>query len=149
LTLAYVGLGANLGEREQSILRAAELIGAQRLSALHETEPWGVVDQPRFINAVAELDTELEPRALLEELLWVEQELGRVRDGTRWGPRTIDIDLLVYGDTAIDEPGLTVPHPRLAERPFVLEPLSELAPALVVPGMGVVIELLRGLQSRP
>ena len=149
MTLAYVGLGANLGEREQSILRAAELIGAQRLSPLHETEPWGVVDQPPFINAVAELETELEPRAFLEELLWVEQELGRVRDGTRWGPRTIDIDLLVYGNAVIDEPGLTVPHPRLAERLFVLEPLSELAPALVVPGMGVVIELLRGLQSRP
>jgi len=147
MTLAYVGLGANLGEREQSILRAAELIGARRLSPLHDTEPWGVVDQPRFVNAVAELETELEPRALLEELLWVERELGRVRDGTRWGPRTIDIDLLVYGDAAIDEPGLTVPHPRLAERLFVLEPLSELAPALVVPGMGVVIELLRGLQS--
>ena len=120
---------------------------ARRLSPLHDTEPWGVVDQPRFVNAVAELESELEPRALLEELLWVERELGRVRDGTRWGPRTIDIDLLVYGDAAIDEPGLTVPHPRLAERLFVLEPLSELAPALVVPGMGVVIELLRGLQS--
>jgi 2-amino-4-hydroxy-6-hydroxymethyldihydropteridine diphosphokinase len=147
LSVAYVGLGANLGEREQTILRAAELLGARRLSPLHETEPWGVRDQPHFVNAVAELETALEPRDLLEELLWVEGELGRVRDGTRWGPRTIDLDLLVYGDRIVDEPGLTVPHPRLAERLFVLEPLAELAPALVVPGMGSVADLLRGLQS--
>jgi 2-amino-4-hydroxy-6-hydroxymethyldihydropteridine diphosphokinase len=148
MTLAYVGLGANLGEREQSLLRAAELIGARRLSALRETAPWGVTDQPSFVNAVAELDTELGPRELLEELLWVEEALGRLRDGTRWGPRIIDLDLLVFGDATIDEPGLAVPHPRLAERLFVLEPLAELAPALVVPGMGVVAGLLRGLQSR-
>ena len=149
MTLAYIGLGANLGEREQSILRAVELVGARRLSALRETAPWGVVEQPPFLNAVAELETELDARALLDELLWVEQTLGRVRDGTRWGPRVIDIDLLVYGDRTIDEPGLTVPHPHLTERLFVLEPLAELVPDLVVPGKGVVVELLRGLQSRP
>jgi len=149
VTLAYIGLGANLGEREQSILRAVELVGARRLSALRETAPWGVVEQPPFLNAVAELETELDARALLDELLWVERTLGRVRDGTRWGPRVIDIDLLVYGDRTIDEPGLTVPHPHLTERLFVLEPLAELVPDLVVPGKGVVVELLRGLQSRP
>jgi 2-amino-4-hydroxy-6-hydroxymethyldihydropteridine diphosphokinase len=140
-------MGANLGDREHAIRRAAELIGARRLSAIIETEPWGVTDQPPFLNAVAELETELAPRELLDELLRVERELGRVRDGTRWGPRTIDLDLLVYGTETIDEPGLTVPHPYLADRLFVLEPLAELAPALVVPGRGRVEDLLRGLQS--
>ena len=86
-------------------------------------------------------------RKLLDELLRVERELGRTRDGTRWGPRAIDLDLLVYGAETIDEPGLTVPHPYLAERLFVLQPLAELAPALVVPGHGRVEDLLRGLQS--
>jgi 2-amino-4-hydroxy-6-hydroxymethyldihydropteridine diphosphokinase len=148
VTAAYVGLGANLGDREASLRRAAELIGARRLSTLRETEPWGIADQPSFLNAVAELETELAPRELLDELLRVERELGRTRDGSRWGPRAIDLDLLVYGGETIDEPGLTVPHPHLAERLFVLEPLAELAPSLVVPGRGEVADLLRGLQSR-
>jgi 2-amino-4-hydroxy-6-hydroxymethyldihydropteridine diphosphokinase len=147
MTLAYIGLGANLGDREQAIRRAAELIGARRLSTIIETEPWGVTDQPPFLNAVAELETELRPRELLDELLRVERELGRVRDGRRWGPRAIDLDLLLYGEETIEEPGLSVPHPHLAERLFVLEPLAELAPALVVPGRGRVDHLLRGLQS--
>ena len=147
MTVAYVGIGANLGDREQAIHTAAKLIGARRLSTVIETEPWGVTDQPPFLNAVAELETGLGPRELLDELLRVERELGRVRDGTRWGPRAIDLDLLVYGAETVDEPGLTVPHPHLAERAFVLEPLSELAPALVVPGRGRVEDLLRGLQS--
>jgi 2-amino-4-hydroxy-6-hydroxymethyldihydropteridine diphosphokinase len=147
MTVAYVGLGANLGEREGSLRRAAGLIGSRRLSTLRETKPWGVADQPPFLNAVAELETELPPRQLLERLLEVERELGRVRDGTRWGPRAIDLDLLVYGSETVDEPGLRVPHPHLADRLFVLEPLAELAPGLVVPGKGVVADLLRGLQS--
>ncbi len=147
MTVAYVGIGANLGDREQAIRRAAELIGARRLSTVIETEPWGVTGQPPFLNAVAELETELAPSELLDELLRVERELGRVRDGTRWGPRAIDLDLLVYGAETIHEPGLTVPHPYLTDRLFVLEPLAELAPALVVPGRGRVEDLLRGLQS--
>jgi 2-amino-4-hydroxy-6-hydroxymethyldihydropteridine diphosphokinase len=147
VTVAYVGIGANLGDRRQTIRSAAELIGARRLSTIIETEPWGVTDQPPFLNAVAELETDLAPRELLARLLRVERELGRVRDGTRWGPRPIDLDLLVYGEETIDEPGLTVPHPYLPERLFVLEPLAELAPALVVPGRGRVEDLLRGLQS--
>ena len=147
MTLAYVGLGANLGDRERMIRLAAEAIGGRRLSTIRETEPWGLVDQPPFLNAVAELETELPPRALLDRLLEVEQELGRVRDGPRWGPRTIDLDLLVQGDLVIDEPGLTLPHPRLAERRFVLEPLAELAPELEIPGLGRVQTLLAGLQS--
>jgi 2-amino-4-hydroxy-6-hydroxymethyldihydropteridine diphosphokinase len=147
MTLAYVGLGANLGDREATIARAAEAIGARRLSTIRETEPWGLVEQPPFLNAVAELETHLPPRALLDRLLEVERELGRVREGPRWGPRAIDLDLLVHGDRAIDEPGLTVPHPRLAERRFVLEPLAELAPDLEIPGLGEVRTLLAGLQS--
>lgn len=146
MTRAYVGLGANLGDREGAIRRAAELIGAARLSTISETEPWGYADQPRFLNAVAEVETELRARELLASLLAVERALGREREaGPRWGPRTIDVDLLLYGEQTIDEPGLTVPHPRLHERRFVLEPLAELAPALEVPGLGAVQALLAAL----
>ena len=147
MTRAYVGLGANLGDREAAIRAAAEQLGARRLSAIVETEPWGYTDQPRFLNAVAEVETSLGPRAFLERLLEIERSLGRTRDGPRWGPRTIDLDLLVHGDALIDEPGLTVPHPRLHERAFALEPLAELAPSLNVPGKGAVSALLAGLQS--
>jgi 2-amino-4-hydroxy-6-hydroxymethyldihydropteridine diphosphokinase len=147
--LAYIGLGANLGDREMSIRRAAELIGVDRLSSIIETDPWGYEDQPRFLNAVAELRTEYPPRVLLEVLLEVEQRLGRDRTGPRYGPRKIDLDLLLYGDQSIEEPGLQVPHPRLHERLFVLEPLAELAPELRIPGRGTVLEALAGLQSDP
>ncbi len=149
MTLVYVGLGANLGDREESIRRAAELIGARRLSTIRETEPWGVTGQPDYLNAVAELETDEGARPLLDRLLAVERELGRIRDGARWGPRTIDLDLLVYGEETVEEPELTVPHPHLAERRFVLEPLAELAPDLVVPGLGQVSRLLTELQSPP
>jgi 2-amino-4-hydroxy-6-hydroxymethyldihydropteridine diphosphokinase len=145
--IAYIGLGSNLGDREAAIRAAAELIGVDRLSSIVETEPWGYEDQPRFLNAVAELDTELPPRVLLELLLEVERQLGRERTGPRYGPRTIDLDLLLYGGERIDEPGLEVPHPRLHERLFVLEPLAELAPDLQIPGSGTVRETLAGLQS--
>jgi 2-amino-4-hydroxy-6-hydroxymethyldihydropteridine diphosphokinase len=147
VTTAYVGLGANLGDRERALRQAAELLGARRLSTVRETEPWGVTDQPRFLNAVAELETDLPPRELLQRLLDVERSLGRTRGGERWGPRTIDLDLLLYGGETIDEPGLTVPHPRMHERLFVLEPLAELAPGLDVPGRGEVSFLLARLQS--
>ena len=149
MTLAYVGLGANLGDREASIRSAAELIGAIRLSPVIETEPWGYADQPRFLNAVAELDTDLPPRALLDRLLAVERELGRERSGPRYGPREIDLDLLLYGDERIDEPGLEIPHPRLHERAFVLEPLAALVPERKIPGNGTVRDALAGLQSDP
>ena len=147
MTIAYVGLGSNLGDREAAIREAADRIGAVRLSTIRETEPWGYVDQPSFLNAVAELETELPPRALLDRLLAVELELGRRRDGPRWGPRTIDLDLLLYDDLVIDEPGLTLPHPRLAERLFALEPLAELAASRKIPGNGTVSQALAGLQS--
>ncbi len=147
MTIAYVGFGANLGDREDTIRRAAETIGAQRLSAIIETEPWGYENQPRFLNAVAEIDTPLTAQQLIVHLLDVERRFGRERVGPKWGPRTLDLDLLLYGDAVIDEPGLQVPHPRLAERLFVLAPLAELAPELEVPGFGTVQTLLAGLQS--
>jgi 2-amino-4-hydroxy-6-hydroxymethyldihydropteridine diphosphokinase len=147
VTTAYVGLGANLGDREQTIRRALELLGAARVSTLIETEPWGYEDQPRFLNAVAELETDEPPHALLRRLLEIERELGRTREGPRYGPRLIDLDLLLYGDEELDGPGLVVPHPRLHERAFVLEPLVELAPELVVPRRGPVKALLSRLQS--
>ncbi len=146
MTRAYIGFGSNLGDREQAILAAADELGIARLSAIRETAPWGVLDQPPFLNAVGELETEDPPRALLERLLAVEREHGRIRF-ERWGPRTLDLDLLVYGDLELAEPGLTVPHPSLHERAFVLEPLAELAPDLKIPGKGAVRDLLARLQS--
>ncbi|MBA2567952.1 MAG: 2-amino-4-hydroxy-6-hydroxymethyldihydropteridine diphosphokinase [Actinobacteria bacterium] len=149
---SYVGIGSNLGERDATIRDALALLAAdpdlevEAISAIRETEPVGMVDQPRFLNAAIRLTTELAPRQLLERLLAVEQQLGRVRRGERYGPRTIDLDLLLYGDEIVDEPGLCLPHPRLAERRFVLEPLAELDPGLVVPGLGPVQGLLAGLQ---
>ena len=148
MTIAYVGVGSNLGDRKGSITRAAELIGARRLSTVVETEPWGLEDQPRFLNAAAELETQLSARTLLELLLDVERQLGRVRGGQRWGPRSIDLDLLLFGGETIDEPGLTVPHPFLLERAFVLRPLAELAPGAEIPGNGTVRDALAALQSR-
>ena len=148
---AYVGLGANLGDREATLRRAVDLLGAQRriavlaVSRLRETDPVGVEDQPRFLNGAVALDTTLAPRELLDVLLRVERDLGRVRDGTRWGPRSIDLDLLAYDGEVVDEPGLRVPHPRLHERRFALEPLAELAPDLELPGRGRVSDVLARL----
>ena len=153
MTRAYVGLGSNLGDREHMIWGAVHMlafnpdVAVVAVSALRETDPVGYLDQPPFLNAAAALDTDLTPRALLDLLLTVERELGRTRDSPRFGPRTIDLDLLLYGDEIVDEPGLTVPHPRLHERVFALEPLAELDPDLVVPGRGPVAALLAGLQS--
>jgi 2-amino-4-hydroxy-6-hydroxymethyldihydropteridine diphosphokinase len=152
MPLVYIGLGANLGERESSIRTALacldehERIEVQRVSRLRETDPVGYADQPRFLNGVARLQTSLEPRDLLAALLDLEQDLGRTRDGPRYGPRTIDLDILLYDSRIIDEPGLRIPHPRMAERRFVLEPLAELDPGLEVPGRGSVQALLAGLQ---
>jgi len=148
VTEAYVGLGSNLGDRQATLRRALELLAEHvhvvAASTFRETDPVGVLDQPRFVNAAARIETELPPLALLEVLLAVERRLGRERN-ERWGPRTIDLDLLLYGQESLEEPGLTVPHPRLHERRFALEPLAELKPALVVPGRGEVRELLARL----
>jgi 2-amino-4-hydroxy-6-hydroxymethyldihydropteridine diphosphokinase len=149
---AYVGIGSNLGDREENVRRALELLGADpqievlAVSQLRETEPVGLLEQPDFLNAAARVRTELSPRDLLDCLLEVERTLGRVRTDERYGPRTIDLDLLLYGQETVDEPGLRVPHPRLAERRFVLEPLLDLDPALSVPGRGPVQALLARLE---
>ena len=152
MTRAFVALGSNLGDRERSLRDAVAALDAEdgiavvAVSQLRDTEPVGVGEQPRFLNGAAELETELSARELLERLLDVERRFGRVRaDPDEHGPRTLDLDLLLYGDERIDEPGLHVPHPRLHERRFVLEPLADLDPALVVPGRGAVAELLAGL----
>lgn len=151
MTRAYVGLGANLGDRERMLRAAVDALAAEEgievvsVSTLRETEPVGVGEQPRFLNGAAELETTLTARELLDRLLAVEQRFGRVRIPGEHGPRTLDLDLLLYGDEVIDEQGLTVPHPRLHERRFVLEPLAELAPGLVVPGRGDMESLLRGV----
>ena len=151
---AFVGLGSNLGDREQTIARALALLGEHpdvevlRVSRLRETAPWGYADQPAFLNGAALLETALPPRELLVTLLAVEQQLGRERDpAVRYGPRTIDLDLLLYEDAVLDEPGLTLPHPRLHEREFALEPLAELEPELVIPGHGSLAEVLSALHS--
>jgi 2-amino-4-hydroxy-6-hydroxymethyldihydropteridine diphosphokinase len=146
VTRAYVGLGANLGDRERTIREAARRIGAGRLSEIRETDPWGYADQPPFLNAVAEVDTGLDALELLDVLLEVERGLGRERGtGPRYGPRAIDLDLLLFGSEVIEERGLSVPHPRLHERRFALEPLADLDAGLVVPGRGTVAELLAAL----
>lgn len=139
--VAFVGLGSNVGDRVGHLhlaIRAMEAIpetSVVRISRLMETPAWGPVAQPDYLNAVAEVRTACAPRELLVALLTIEREHGRDRtSGVRWGPRTLDLDLLVYGDRVIEEPGLRVPHPRMAERRFVLEPLAELAPELVIPG---------------
>jgi 2-amino-4-hydroxy-6-hydroxymethyldihydropteridine diphosphokinase len=149
---AFVGLGSNLGDREATLRRAAEELRRlpateiRAVSAFRDTEPVGILDQPRFLNGAVELETELAPRALLDALLEIERRLGRARAGVpAGGPRTIDLDLLVYGSDRIDEPGLRVPHPHLHERRFVLEPLAELEPHLDVPGKGKVQGLLAKL----
>ena len=151
-TKAFVGIGSNLGDREAHLRRAIDLLGAENgievtgVSQIRETDPWGPVEQGPFLNGAVRVETALPPRELLARLLDIEQRMGRVRT-KRFGPRTIDLDLLVYGDETVDEPGLTVPHPRLAERQFALEPLAEVEPDLVVPGSGRVSDLLLGLQS--
>jgi len=154
VTRTFVGLGSNLGDREATILRAlARLqddrdLRVVRVSTLRETEPVGYLEQPQFLNGVVELATELPARDLLTRLLAIERELGRTReDGPPLGPRTIDLDLLLHGDEVIAQAGLQIPHPRMHERRFVLEPLAEVAPGLVVPGHGPVETLVAELES--
>jgi 2-amino-4-hydroxy-6-hydroxymethyldihydropteridine diphosphokinase len=149
---AFIALGSNLGDRGATIraavaeLSATEGVELVAVSSLEETEPVGYLDQPRFLNGAAELRTELPPRKLLELLLSVEARFGRDRSaGPPQGPRTLDLDLLLYGSERLQEPGLELPHPRLHERIFVLRPLAELDPALEVPGKGPIQRLLAGL----
>ncbi|GAB2520909.1 2-amino-4-hydroxy-6-hydroxymethyldihydropteridine diphosphokinase [Lysobacter humi (ex Lee et al. 2017)] len=151
---ACIGLGANLGDAARAVRDAAVALGDVdgivdvRLSPLYRTPAWGVTDQPDFVNAVALLRTVFTPRALLDVLLDLERAAGRDRASAMpWGPRVLDLDLLLYGDSVVDEPGLHVPHPRMHERAFVLVPLHALAPETVVPGRGRVDALLRGVET--
>ncbi len=147
--IAYIGLGTNLGDRRGALeialreMQQPPIICVERVSSVYETAPVGVTEQPDFLNAVARVRTTLPPRALLEALLDLENQMGRVRT-LRWGPRVIDLDLLVYGDVQTSEPGLEVPHPRLRERAFVLGPLAEIAPELALPPEGKTAEKIFG-----
>lgn len=152
---AFVGLGSNLGEREALVRQALDELAALpettlvRVSSLYDTEPVGEIEQPRFLNAVAMLDTELTARQLLWNLQRIEARLGRTRT-QRWGPRTMDLDLLLYGDLVIEEEDLRLPHPELPNRAFVLVPLVELEPELTHPVSGLtVVQLLARLEPRP
>ncbi len=151
---AFVGMGSNLGEREALIGQALDELAALpdttliRASSLYDTEPVGVVEQPRFLNAVAMLDTELTARQLLWNLQRIEARLGRTRS-QRWGPRTMDLDLLLYGDLVIEEDDLRLPHPELARRAFVLVPLVELDPQITHPVSGLsVVQMLARLEHK-
>jgi 2-amino-4-hydroxy-6-hydroxymethyldihydropteridine diphosphokinase len=151
---AFIGLGGNLGDArhtlESAIARLADHpdLALTGRSGFYRTPPWGVVDQPDFVNAAISVDTALSPIALLDLLLATERAFGRVRDGERWGPRTLDLDLLLHGATVVHDARLDIPHPRMAQRAFVLLPLADLDPALVIPGHGPVANLLETLDTQ-
>ena len=145
--MIYIGIGANLGDRKKTLQDATGILNAKpeiaviAASAVYETAPIGVVDQPYFLNAVLQVHTNLSARNLLNYLLAIERKFGRQRE-TRWGPRTLDLDILLYGDAIINQPGLQVPHPYLHERAFVLVPLCDLNPDLKHPVLGQSIQFL-------
>lgn len=151
--VAYVGLGSNLSQPARRVAMAMHRLTAWpgvtglRASRLYRSRPWGQPDQPDFINAVAELRYAGPAAALMRALLAIEREAGRVRGGERWGPRVLDLDLLLFADQVMDTPALTVPHPRIAERAFVLLPLVELAPELRLPGAGPISDLLAAIDA--
>lgn len=150
MTRAYVALGSNLDDPQRQVLIAmqalADLPGTSvcQRSALYRTPPWGVLEQPAFINAAAELETALDPHALLDALLAIEQRAGRVR-GERNGPRTLDLDLIHVDGVQLDDARLTLPHPRMVDRAFVLLPLRDIAPTMVLPGEMTVTQRLAQL----
>ena len=153
MRLAYIGIGSNLDDPARQVRAAIDALmhlprtTFVRVSRLYRTAPWGKADQPAFVNAAVAVSTALPPRELLDALLAIERAHGRERDGERWGPRLIDLDILVYGDASIDEPGLRVPHPHLAERAFALLPLADLDPDLEIPGQGRVSALLERVDA--
>jgi len=153
VTLAYVALGANLGNPRRQIELALEALAMlpktslRRHSSLYRSAPVGYAEQPDFVNAVAELETGLSPLSLWRELQAIEARQGRRRSFPN-APRTLDLDLLLYGEAPVQAPGLTIPHMRMHERAFVLVPLAEIAPEAEVPGRGAVRELLAGCQDQ-
>lgn len=148
-----VGLGSNLEAPARQVAAALDGLSElpetilERASRLYRSPPWGVADQPEFVNAVAVLGTALPPRELLNALHRLESEAGRRRAGARWGPRVLDLDLLLYGDTVMKDPDLTLPHPRMHERAFVLVPLLEVMPGARIPGVGDAAACLAGLDQ--
>lgn len=154
--VACIGLGGNLGDVRATLPAALASINRLprtrllRASRLYRTPAWGLREQPDFLNAAATVETGLAAQALLAGLLGIERDFGRTRaadGGDRWGPRTLDLDLLLYGDARIDEPGLRVPHPHLHERAFALVPLAEIAADAAIPGIGSVREALAALDA--
>ena len=151
---AFVGMGGNIGDVANTLMEAIWALEAlpqtsvRSQSDLYRSPPWGRTDQAEFINAVVELQTRLAPSILLDSLIEIEERFGRVRNADeRWGPRTLDLDLLLYGDQTIQVPGLCIPHPHLHERAFVLVPLAQIAPNLDVPGQGRVADLLADIDA--
>jgi 2-amino-4-hydroxy-6-hydroxymethyldihydropteridine diphosphokinase len=150
--IAYIGLGTNVGDSKALLVQAVGLLGeavrVRKVSSLYHTEPVGFREQDDFLNAVAEIETDRSPDGLLDLCRTVEDRLGRRRT-VRWGPRTIDLDILLYGDLAVNAPALVIPHPRMAERKFVLAPLAEIAPDAVHPLLKLrAADLLAALQDR-
>ncbi|HHE46338.1 MAG TPA: 2-amino-4-hydroxy-6-hydroxymethyldihydropteridine diphosphokinase [Bacteroidetes bacterium] len=141
----YISAGSNIGDRRENLTKAFKLLASENgiemvaASRLYETEPVGVTDQPYFLNCVFSIRTAIEPGLLLERLKLIERAVGRKPGYVRWGRREIDLDILLYGDTIISNPRLTVPHPELMRRRFVLQPLVELCPEMVIPGTGISV----------
>ena len=152
--IAYIGLGGNVGMVAETLRQATLAHDAlpgttvQAASSLYRTPAWGLEQQPDFVNGVVALETTLTAQQLLQALLGIELQFGRDRDaGERWGPRTLDLDLLLYADAVLDEPGLRVPHPHLPERAFALVPLLQIAPDILIPGQGPARDALSRLES--
>lgn len=152
MPLVYIGIGSNVGSRKTNCVRAIELLGHSGISVLrqssfHETEPWGITEQPKFINAAVQAETDRSPADLMKALKDIEKIMGRA-PGPRWGPRLIDLDILIYDGLVLRTAGLEIPHPRMHERLFVMKPLAEIAPDLVHPVLGKSIkELLEELEK--
>ncbi len=153
MPIIYIGIGSNLGDMRSNCLKAIEILETNgvkvlKRSSIYETEPWGLKDQPRFMNMAIEAETDLAPRQLLSLLKEIEDNMGRVRTA-KWGPRIIDLDILLYGDVIVKEADLEIPHPLMHERKFVLQPLSEIAPKKVHPVLGRTVgELLEEKRAK-
>lgn len=153
MSIAYIGIGSNLGDREENCRKAISLmsengIAVKKQSSMYETEPWGVKDQPKFINMAIEIETSKNPEDLLGILKNIERQMGRT-ESVKWGQRIIDLDILLYDDLLVETPHLEIPHPFMHEREFVLKPLCEIAPDIKHPVVGKTIEeMLAGLKQQ-
>lgn len=152
MAIAYIGIGSNLGNRRKNCLQAIDLLMKNRIiikkrSSMYETEPWGIKNQPYFINMVLEIDTDLSPKELLKILKNIENDIGR-EESFKWGPRSIDLDILLFDDLVFRENNLQIPHPLMHKRDFVLKPLCEIAPYKIHPVMKKkILDLLHDLES--